>query len=155
MASLSVGSRVPPLEALTHRGQRYDLAAAKGRLHVVYFFTKAFTPGCVKETTIHTSNYPELLRLGVDLVGVSTDDPSTQCRFADSLQAPFPMIPDPDRNIARSWGVLYPLVGVVHRQAFVVDKGLTLLATFQNQHRVVKHTDAVMDFVRWWCASRG
>lgn len=151
MSSLRVGMRVPDIDATTHRGQRFKLSAVSARIHVVYFFTKAFTPGCVKETSIHRDNYPELLRLGVSVVGVSTDDATTQCRFADSLVAPFPMVPDADRKISRAWDVVYPIVRLVHRQAFIVDRKLVLLATFQNQHRVVHHTNAVMEFVRWWC----
>jgi peroxiredoxin len=60
-------------------------------------------------------------RLGARIVGVSTDEHSTQCAFAQSLRLPYPLIGDHDRLLAKKFGVLWPLLGVARRASFVVD----------------------------------
>jgi peroxiredoxin Q/BCP len=39
------------------------------------------------------------------VLGVSKDDVETQKRFADSLELPFPLLADPEGNVARAYGV--------------------------------------------------
>ena len=62
----------------------------------------------------------ELELAGATLVGVSTDDRDTQCRFATSLSAPFPLLGDNDKAISRAYDVLWPLIGLAHRVTYIV-----------------------------------
>ena len=121
---LKVGDSAPPIVAVASDGKRFALYEQSGLCTVIYFFPKAFTPGCTTETREFRKHYVELELAGVTLVGVSTDDRDTQCRFATSLDAPFPMLGDNDRSICRAYDVLWPLVGVAHRVTYVVAPDL-------------------------------
>jgi len=119
---LKVGDTAPPIDAVASNGKRFVLEEQAESLCVVlYFFPKAFTPGCTAETKEFGKHYAELILAGASVVGVSTDDRDTQCRFATSLAAPFPMLGDHDRSICRAYKVLWPLIGVAHRITYVLS----------------------------------
>src|SRR5689334_242822 len=112
---LRVGDVAPAIDATTTLGERFVLSDQQGLCTVLYFFPKAFTPGCTKETRSFTNNHAELALAGATVVGVSTDDYETQCAFAKSLQATFPILADADGSISRAYDVLWPILGVPKR----------------------------------------
>lgn len=144
---LRVGDPAPPIDALTSLGTRFVLAEQTGLCTVLYFFPKAFTPGCTKETKHFRDNHVELQLAGATVVGVSTDNHDTQCSFAQSLKAPFPMIADPDQSISRAYDVLWPLVGLARRVTYVVGPDRTILAVFHHEIDVEAHRNDVLRFV--------
>ena len=92
---LALGSLAPEIDAESSDGP-FRLSRRGGPLcTVVYFFPKAFTPACTRETLSFRDNYGELVLAGAALVGVSTDNRETQCKFAESTQTPFPIVSDP------------------------------------------------------------
>src|SRR4051794_37792474 len=98
---LKAGDIAPDIDALANDGTPFRLADQSSKLcTIIYFFPKAFTPGYTKETKRFGDNYAELAIAGAAIVGVSTDDHDTQCRFAESLGAPFPLIGDHDKRIS-------------------------------------------------------
>ncbi len=117
---LKVGDIAPPIDAVGSDGARFTLYQQTSLCTVIYFFPKAFTPGCTVETREFGKHYVELELAGATLVGISTDDRDTQCRFATSLAAPFPMLGDHELAICRAYDVLWPLIGVAHRVTYVV-----------------------------------
>src|SRR4051794_8374057 len=149
---LKVGDPAPPIDAVGSDGKRFVLHEPGGLCTVIYFFPKAFTPGCTAETKTFSANYAEVELAGARLVGVSTDDDKTQCDFAKSMRAPFPIIGDADRSISRAYDVLWPLIGVAHRITYVVGPAggpspPAVLAVFHHELRIGAHRDDVLRFV--------
>lgn len=144
---LKPGDIAPEIDALASDGKRFRLSAQVNKLcTVVYFFPKAFTPGCTKEARRFRDNFPELELAGASIVGISTDDHEKQCSFAESLRAPFPMIGDADRAISNAYGVLWPLIELPRRVTFIVNPLRTIEAVFQHEVQIAKHRD---DVLRW------
>ena len=144
---LKPGDTAPEIDALTSTGDRFRLSAQSTKLcTVIYFFPKAFTPGCTAETRRFRDNFPELELVGASIVGISTDDHNLQCNFAASLGAPFPMIGDADRKISTAYGVLWPVIGRPRRVTFIVNALRTVEAVFQHEVQIAKHRD---DVLRW------
>lgn len=142
---LKPGDTAPEIDAIANDGSRFRLGEQSAKLcTVVYFFPKAFTPGCTKETKRFRDNYAEISIAGASIVGVSTDDQDTQCRFAESLKAPFPMIGDHDKKISTAYGVLWPLIGRPKRVTFIVNPLRTIEAVFQHEVQIAKHRDEVL-----------
>ena len=145
---LAPGDPAPDFEGDSSDGRRVSLASLRGRIVVVYFFPKAFTPGCTVETKGFRDNYPELRELGVEVVGVSTDSLATQCDFAKANAVSFPMMGDADKSIARNFAVLWPLVGVAKRVTFVIDEAGIVRHVFRHEFQISKHLDDVLRAVR-------
>ena len=142
---LQPGDLAPDIDAFASDGKRFRLSAQTNKLcTVIYFFPKAFTPGCTKETMRFRDNFAELEIAGASVVGISTDDHETQCAFADSLRAPFPMIADADKRISTSYGVLMPLIRIPRRVTFIVNALRTIDAVFEHNIQIAKHRDDVL-----------
>jgi peroxiredoxin len=145
---LKPGDNAPDFDARDSSGNRFRLAEQATKLcTVIYFFPKAFTPGCSRETKRFRDNYAELGQAGATIVGISTDDHDTQCRFAESLRAPFPMIGDHDKKIATAYGVLWPVLGRPRRVTFIVNSRRIIEAAFQHELQISKHLDDVLQHV--------
>jgi thioredoxin-dependent peroxiredoxin len=71
---LKVGDPAPDIDATGSDGVRFVLSAQKGLCTVIYFFPKAFTPGCTVETKRFRDNYAEIAMTGASIVGISTDE---------------------------------------------------------------------------------
>lgn len=144
---LKTGSIAPEIEATTTGGSLFTLSAQTDLCTVIYFYPKAFTPGCTAETKRFRDNYVELTLAGAALVGVSTDDSATQCKFAADLRAPFPLIADHDRAISNAYDVLWPLLGMAQRVTYIIAPDRTVLAAMRHEIRIRKHSDEVLRFV--------
>ena len=98
---ITLNAPAPDFEALTTDGRTVRLADFRGRTLVLYFFPRAFTPGCSREADLFREAYPEIQAAGAEIIGVSTDDHQTQCDFAADRSVPFPMVGDADGRAAR------------------------------------------------------
>ncbi len=144
---LRVGDTAPPIDAVTSLGTRFVLAEQEGLCTVVYFFPKAFTPGCTREAKYFRDNQVELELAGAGVVGISTDDNTTQCRFASAVEARFPLIADADHKISRAYDVLWPLIGIAHRVTYVVSPTRVIEAVFRHELDAEAHRNDVLSFV--------
>lgn len=119
---LSVGDKAPEFELEGSDGKTYRLADFNGKKPVVIaWYPKAFTGGCTKQC-ISYANAPEALRgLDVAYFTASVDDVETNTRFAESVQADYPILSDPTKEVAKAYGVLRDS-GVTNRVTFYIDK---------------------------------
>ena len=81
-----------------------DLADATRNGTVVYFYPKAFTPGCTTEACDFRDNLAALKGQGYDVYGVSGDDPQELQRFVTEYHLPYTLLSDPDHAAAKEWG---------------------------------------------------
>ncbi|HKO94531.1 MAG TPA: peroxiredoxin [Polyangiaceae bacterium] len=141
---LRVGAIAPEFEADATDGRRLSLSMFRGKAVVLYFFPKAFTPICTRETGRFRDSYAELVALGAEVIGVSSDPFEMECEFSRSQRVPFPLLADPDRRICSAYGVLWPLVPRARRITFVIgDTGLIELV-LSHEFQVSKHLDGVL-----------
>ncbi len=140
---LKVGEQLPDFQARSTDGRAVCTSSMRGKPLVLFFFPKAFTPGCTKETKAFRDEFPSLARAGVQIVGVSTDCFDKQCEFAEWAGVPFPLIGDEDRHIAKKCGVLWPIVPVAKRVTFVVDGAGVVRHVFHHEVRIDHHVSEV------------
>ncbi|MGA7477197.1 MAG: peroxiredoxin [Thermoplasmata archaeon] len=117
---LAVGDEAPDFAIPLADGTTRTLASYRGRKVVLYFFPKANTAGCTRETRGFAEHYEEFQRAGVEVIGVSVDTTETQTAFAEKCGSRFPLVGDPSKEIARKYGVL-GLLGWAKRVTFLVD----------------------------------
>ncbi|ALU39213.1 peroxiredoxin [Kocuria flava] len=101
---LRAGDPAPALALADHEGREVDLAGLRGRRVIVYFYPKAFTPGCTSEACDFRDNLASLESLGYTVLGVSADDRQTLARFAEEHALPYRLLSDPESATARAWG---------------------------------------------------
>jgi peroxiredoxin Q/BCP len=139
LSMLRVGDPLPAFEAHTTDGRAITTAQLEGKPLVLFFFPRAFTPGCTREAKGFRDEYPSLARRGVQIIGVSTDPLDAQCRFAEWAGVPFPLVADVDRSVSKLFGVLWPILGVAKRVTFVADVQGVIRHVFHHEIRVERH----------------
>jgi len=113
------------------------------RRAVVYFFPKAFTPGCTRESLQFRRDFERLWAAGYAVIGVSTDDQATSDRFRQELDLPFPLVGDPDGAIVKAYKVRWPLVGFAQRVTYVVEQDRSIAVARHDELRAAGHSAAV------------
>jgi peroxiredoxin Q/BCP len=120
---LKVGDPAPPFSLQGSDGKTYSLEQFKGSSPVVVaWFPKAFTKGCTAECKSLRANSKGLHELKVAYFTASVDTPDDNKRFAESLDLDYPILSDPDKKVAKAYGVLMPARNVAARWTFYIDK---------------------------------
>ncbi len=144
---LEVGSLAPPFSSRASDGREISLEALRGAYVVLYFYPKAFTPGCTRESLRFRDNYDEIQALDAQVIGVSLDDHVTQCDFAAKHSLKFPLIADQGGAISRAYGVRRRLLPLARRVTFVIDPEGRIAARFEHEFQINKHLDSVLEFL--------
>lgn len=104
MATLAVGSPAPDFSLPTSEGDKFQLAACRGRWVVLYFYPKDMTPGCTTEACEFRDLMGELSQLGAVVVGVSGDSLQSHGKFKEKHNLNFPLLADSDLAVAKAYG---------------------------------------------------
>jgi thioredoxin-dependent peroxiredoxin len=102
--ALKEGDNAPAIHAVDERGEPFDLAALKGHNVVLYFYPKADTPGCTRESCEFRDHAKKFTKADTVIVGVSPDKSAAQSKFKDKFDLPFTLLADTDHNVAESYG---------------------------------------------------
>ena len=121
---LKIGDPVPRVSAEDQDGKLMNLAeAAAGGYFLVYFYPKAFTPGCTAQACSLRDAYDELQRKGVKIVGVSLDTVDSQKKFQEAEHLPFELLSDRDKKVTSAFGVPLMVNSFATRQAYLFKDG--------------------------------
>jgi peroxiredoxin Q/BCP len=141
--SIETGQPFPAFTAPTQDGETVNLSAYRGDDNlVVFFYPKATTRGCVRETTEFGVRLSELEALDTKVVGVSVDDPALQKEHAIQCAAGFPLLCDTDKSLTTELGILNER-GMAQRTTYLLDGTGTVRRVFNNVS-VDGHVDEVI-----------
>jgi peroxiredoxin Q/BCP len=143
-----VGSLAPDFAVLSTEKRLVRLDDYVGRWLVLFFYPKAFTPGCTKQAIAFSDHQAVLADLGASVLGVSVDDLAVQCDFAREKHLGFPLLADVDQSMSKAWGVTRGFLPFNKRVTFVVDPEGVVRARFHHEVQVLKHIDDVVDFLQ-------
>ena len=97
------GSKSPKFELLDQRGERVRLADFAGRKVLVYFYPKADTPGCTKQSCGLRDIAGEIGDTAI--IGISPDKLAKLARFDEKYSLGFTLLSDEDHAVAEAFGV--------------------------------------------------
>jgi peroxiredoxin len=133
---LKPGDKAPEFALLAQDGKATRLAAHRGHKLLLYFYPKADTPGCTTQACSVRDSIEELKKLDLAVIGASPDRPEDQKKFDEKYGLDFPLLADPDKNVARLYGAVAPrivdgkLVESIIRSAFLLDEKGVIAATW-------------------------
>lgn len=116
---LKVGDSAPDFEIPGGSGKD-RLSNYRGRIVVVYFYPKDFTPGCTTEACNFRDNFSDYKSKGIEVIGVSVDSEDSHKRFVDKYGLPFLLAPDGSKEISKKYNVLG--LGTSKRVTFIINK---------------------------------
>ena len=125
MAKLRVGDSAPDFDLEGTGSRRYGLADFRSTGVILAFYPGDFTPVCTKQFCSYRDDGDRIEALGMPMVGISPQSVSSHERFADRHGLTVPLLSDPDKKVARKYGVLGP-GGFIRRAIFLVDPAGTV-----------------------------
>ncbi|MGC8911369.1 MAG: peroxiredoxin [Nitrososphaeria archaeon] len=141
---LNIGSRLPEIKALDQNGVEIDFKNFIGKVTVIYFYPRDFTPGCTKEACSFRDN---LSKFGdMNIIGVSVQDVDSHKKFYLEYNLNFTLIADYDKNVSKTFGVLRPS-GLSERVTFIFD-GDGILRYVFDKVDPKGHAEKVLEKIR-------
>ena len=101
----AVGDAAPALVLPDDTGTLRDLAALRGGWVVLFFYPKDFTPGCTNEVCEFRDLNAEFEAAGATVWSISVLDTDSKARFKAEHGLTFPLLADPDHEVAERYGV--------------------------------------------------
>jgi peroxiredoxin Q/BCP len=127
LVRLSPGDPAPDFTLPDAEGNPVALSSYRGRRVIVYCYPAALTPGCTTQAVDFTASAGALAEAGLDIIGISPDEPEKLLRFRDQEKLDITLLSDPDKQVLKAYGAFGPkklygkeVVGVI-RSTFIVD----------------------------------
>jgi len=153
MALIEEGKKAPAFTLNDQHGKTHTLSDYAGRAVILYFYPKDDTPGCTKESCDFRDNLSRFTKSKAAVFGLSILDVKSKKKFADKFDLNFPLLADPDHEVAEKYGVwqeksLYgrKFMGIV-RTTYLIGKDGTVARRWDNV-KVDGHAEQVLEAVR-------
>jgi peroxiredoxin Q/BCP len=148
-AKLVPGDKAPDFELPSDDGGKVSLADFKGRKLVIYFYPRADTPGCTKESIDFSKHKSAFSRANTAVLGVSADPVRAQAKFRDKHGLKIPLGSDETAKMLKAYGAwgeksLYgrKFLGVIRSTVLVGEDGT--VAQLWPKVKVEGHAEEVL-----------
>lgn len=138
MTKLQPGDRAPEFSLEAQDGSTVNLTDFRGKKLLLYFYPKADTPGCTKQSCSVRDARGELWERGVAVLGVSPDTPGAQKKFDAKYSLGFPLLSDPDHKTAEEYGAwgeknMYgrKVQGMIRSSFLIDEEGVIVRAIYK------------------------
>ena len=147
--SEDAGKAAPSFDLTDEKGERVSSSSLAGKPYLLYFYPKDDTPGCTKEACDIRDNFGRFGKQGLRVLGVSPDSQQSHAKFGKKYGLPFTLLSDPDKSLARAYGVWGPkknygkeYMGII-RSSFLIGADGKIKKEYRGV-RVNGHVDAVL-----------
>lgn len=132
--ALKVGDIVPRFTAKDTSGAIFDSQSIIGKKAVIiYFYPKDDTSQCTLQACGFRDNYADFTNLGVEVIGISSDDVHSHQEFTKKYNLPFVLLSDSDKAIRKLFGVPSSLLGLLPgRVTYLVNKNGLIEAVYDS-----------------------
>ena len=150
---IEVGKKAPAFTLAADDGTKVRLSALKGKPVVLYFYPRDDTPGCTKEACAFRDRKSEIDALGAAVLGVSPDTVERHVKFRDKYTLNFPLLADPDHNVAEKYGAwreknMYGKKSMgIQRSTYLIDAAGKVARVWQRV-KVAGHDDQVIEALK-------
>jgi peroxiredoxin Q/BCP len=148
---LEPGDTAPDFTATDQTGTARTSDEFKDAKLVLYFYPKAFTPGCTTESCDFAERYETFTDRGYTILGVSPDAPDKLADFKKEYSLPFDLLSDPAHTIATAYGAYgmkknygREYMGIIRSTFLIADS--TIESAFYNV-KATGHAERIVGVV--------
>ena len=105
MPLVEPGKKAPAFTLKDQHGDTHRLSDYAGHSVILYFYPKDDTPGCTRESCDFQASLPALTTRKAAVLGMSILDEKSKAKFAVKHGLTFPLLADPDHEVAEKYGV--------------------------------------------------
>ena len=151
---LEVGTKAIDFTLPDELSNPVTLSSFRGKKVVLYFYPKDNTPGCTKQACGFAQLYPDFVKKGAVILGVSKDSVKSHKKFEEKYQLPFTLLSDPDLVAIQAYDVwkeknMYgkKVMGVVRttyliNEEGIIEKAYTKVKAAQNPNDMLEVLNA-------------
>jgi peroxiredoxin Q/BCP len=122
----------PNFSLTDEEGKMHQLADFKGKGLVLYFYPKDDTPGCTTEACSLRDARDDIAALGAEIVGISSDEPSSHEKFKAKYMLNFTLLSDPEKNAINAYGAwgkkMFGKEGILRKTFIINPEGMVVKA---------------------------
>ena len=141
------GTHAPDFTLPDEAGVLLHLADLRGSWVLLWWYPKAFTPGCTVQGQGLRDHADQFAAANTVIVGISFDTPEENKEFAESQEFPFHLVSDVDRATGRAFGVVRPdaeqYASFARRYSFLIDPAGVIRRTYDVAD-VYGHAETVL-----------
>jgi len=143
---LAVGANAPVVSAKTDAGTMLNLADVykQNNYTLVWFYPKALTGGCTKQGCSLRDASADLKKLGVAVIGVSTDPVEKQKEFKEKNNFDYPLLADTDKKVLKAFG--QSALMMASREAYLIDRNGKVV--YYDKGQTDKQAEMVLAFLK-------
>lgn len=137
MERLTPGTPAPQFTLPAAGGDTVSLADYAGQKVIVYFYSKASTPGCTTQACDFRDNLASLTSHGYAVLGISPDSIKALDTFTEDQELTFPLLSDEDHAVAEAYGAWgekknygKTYVGLIRSTLVIDEKGMIEVAQY-------------------------
>lgn len=146
---LKEGDPAPDFELPSHTGKTVRLSDHRGRIVVLYFYPRAMTSGCTRETARFNELADEFEKLGAVVLGASTDSVSKNAKFAEKLGVKFSLLSDKGGKVADAYGALRKgRCPSALRVTFIIGPEGRVVKVLKDLRPADRHAEEALNVVR-------
>lgn len=102
---LETGKTAPDFELPDQNGNMHKLSDYRGKKVILYFYPKDNTAGCTKQACGYSERYPQFMKKGAVVLGVSKDNVASHKKFEEKYGLAFTLLSDTERKVIESYDV--------------------------------------------------
>ena len=145
-------SKAPGFKLKDQSGEWKTLENYAGNLLILYFYPRDNTPGCTTEACNFRDDFGIYKDLGVEIVGISTDDEESHTKFITKFDLPFTLLADGGHEVCEAYGVWAKKKNFgkeyfgIKRTTFLIDEEGMVVKVFKNV-KPASHSEQVINAI--------
>ncbi len=108
ISPLLIGENIPDATLLTDEGKSFDLnKAVASKPTILIFYRGGWCPYCSKHLSGLMEIEPDLLKMGYQILAISTDSPENLKQTAMKEKLNYTLLSDADLQVSKQFGIAY------------------------------------------------
>jgi peroxiredoxin len=131
---IAVGEKAPDFTLRNQDGEDVSLANFRGKKLLLVFYPFDFSPVCSDQLSVYQEVKPEIEAKGVEMVGISVDQPYAHKAFQEKLGIDTTLLSDfePKGEVSKAYGSFVDAVGMSNRTLVLIDEDGKVEWTYES-----------------------
>ena len=150
---MDINDKAPEFTLLDQDENKVSLKDFRGKTVVLYFYPRADTPGCAKESCGFRDTDRKIQKAGAVILGISADTPKAQKKFQEKYHLPLTLLADTEKKVCNAFGVIKEknmygrkVMGIA-RTTFIIGPDRKIAHIFNNV-KPEGHAEQVLDYLK-------
>jgi peroxiredoxin (alkyl hydroperoxide reductase subunit C) len=131
---IAAGEKAPDFTLRNQDGRDVSLSDFRGKKLLLVFYPFDFSPVCSDQLSVYQEVKPEIEAKGVEMVGISVDQPYAHKAFREKLGIDTTLLSDfePKGEVSKAYGSFIDAAGMSNRTLVLIDEDGTVEWTYES-----------------------